>query len=309
MLAESTPTPEIAELFLQLKKSSLQLLLMMRLTALLPKSGSFPLSPLLGARLGRHIERQEVENAGSLADFMANLVDSSFEEKLEILATWDLKSRIEKTLELLARQLGSVKGGFKLISITSTSMPADDDDSGKDNTLIDWLRGRRGIGKEFSAPKLPFPPGVGSFGPPGGSPDDEPANELDEIQKKLDAAQLSGEALKVAAREMKRLRKMNPAQAEHQVCRNYLENISEIPWSTLTEDQLDRSTLARARKQLENDHYGLEKVKKRLLEYLAVLRLKQSLNLDLDSQIQGLTAEATGKNDSHSITGGTPRYR
>ena len=302
IIAESlTSTSEVAELFLLLKKASLELLVTMRLSAMLPRNGSPPLPAMLGARLGRYIERQEVVNAGSLADIMTNLVDSSFEEKLKVLAAWDLKPRIEKALELLSRQLATTTGGFKLISITSTNVPSDESDSGNDGFPTDLFRGRRpGMWTGSSNPRPTFPPGFGPTGAPGGSRDDEPANELDELQKKLDAARLSEEALKVAARELKRLKRMNPAQAEYQVCRNYLENISEIPWSVVTDDQLDRSTLARARKQLNDDHYGLEKVKKRLLEYLAVLRLKQSVNLDLDSQIQGLTAQATESKDSTS---------
>lgn len=126
---------------------------------------------------------------------------------------------------------------------------------------------------------MPMPPGM------GGQEDENEPNELEELQKKLDAAKLTAEASKVADREMKRLKKMSPAQAEYQVCRNYLENLAEIPWSTMTEDQLGVETLGRARKQLDEDHYGLEKVKKRLLEYLAVLKLKQSINDDVNSQV------------------------
>ncbi len=85
---------------------------------------------------------------------------------------------------------------------------------------------------------------------------------------------------------MKRLRKMVPAQADYAVTRTYLETLAEIPWSVTTDDRLGPQTLSRARKQLDDDHYGLEKVKKRLLEYLAVLRLKQSNNDDVEAQIK-----------------------
>jgi ATP-dependent Lon protease len=120
-----------------------------------------------------------------------------------------------------------------------------------------------------------------------GSPneDDEEGNEIQDLQKRLDDAQLSPEAQKVASREIKRLKKMMPAMAEYNVIRNYLETLSEIPWAKFTDDKLDGSTLARARKQLDDDHYGLDKVKKRLLEYLAVLRLKQNANAALEAQI------------------------
>ncbi|CAD0043306.1 unnamed protein product [Aureobasidium pullulans] len=91
---------------------------------------------------------------------------------------------------------------------------------------------------------------------------------------------------------------MNPAQADYQVCRTYLENLAEIPWTKFTEDKLDPATLSRARKQLDDDHYGLDKIKKRLLEYLAVLKLKQQVNANLQSQIDKITEEASASKKS-----------
>jgi ATP-dependent Lon protease len=129
---------------------------------------------------------------------------------------------------------------------------------------------------------------------------------MEELKKRLDAAQLTPEALKVANREMARLTKMNPAQAEYQVCRNYLENLAEIPWSKVTEDNLNSTVLTRARKQLDDDHYGLEKIKKRLLEYLAVLRLKQGVNADLEAQIKKIVDDTKAAN---SIEGEEPKLQ
>lgn len=94
------------------------------------------------------------------------------------------------------------------------------------------------------------PPGPGSR---GGDDEKEP-NEVGELQQKLKDAELSPEAQKVAVKEMKRLRKMNPANAEYGVCRTYLENLAEIPWSKVTADQLGPETLKRARQQLGEDH-------------------------------------------------------
>ena len=111
---------------------------------------------------------------------------------------------------------------------------------------------------------------------------------------------MTPEAQKVADRELKRLKKMNPAQAEYGVCRTYLETIAEIPWTAATEDQLGGDTLTRARKQLDDDHYGLDKIKKRLLEYLAVLRLKQSINTDLEARIAKAKAESGQAEQSES---------
>ncbi|RMZ75670.1 hypothetical protein DV737_g5167, partial [Chaetothyriales sp. CBS 132003] len=103
---------------------------------------------------------------------------------------------------------------------------------------------------------------------------------LPALGRRVHEAKLSAEAHKVAERELRRLKKMNPANAEYGVIRTYVENLVEIPWTKTTEEQLGVETLRRARKQLDDDHYGLDKVKKRLLEYLAVLKLKQSVNAD-----------------------------
>ena len=84
------------------------------------------------------------------------------------------------------------------------------------------------------------------------------------------------------------------------MCRTYLENLSEIPWTKFTEDKLGHATLSRARKQLDDDHYGLDKIKKRLLEYLAVLKLKQQVNANLQSQIDKITEEANASSKSEN---------
>jgi ATP-dependent Lon protease len=204
---------------------------------------------------------------------MTNIVEASFEEKLQVLAALDVKDRLERAISLLQRQVGNIKNNVSITTFTSTSFPANSD--------LDKLNGQRSRRPGMSGMPLP---GMGGMG--GGAPEeDQEPNEMDELKKKLDEAKMTPEAAKVADREMKRLKKMSPQQAEYQVTRNYLENLAEIPWTAMTEDQLGVETLGRARKQFDDDHYGLEKVKKRLLEYLAVLKLKQSINQDVDSQV------------------------
>jgi len=205
---------------------------------------------------------------------MVNIVGASFDEKLQVLAALDVKDRLEKSIELLQRQVDDIKNNVSITTITSTSIPSNIDLDQMNR--VNNERARR----HPSVSGMPFPAGLG-----GPSEDEQEPNEMDELKKKLDAAKLTPEAAKVADRELKRLKKMSPAQAEYQVTRNYLENLSEIPWSATTEDQLGVETLAKARKQLDDDHYGLEKVKKRLLEYLAVLKLKQSINDDVNAQV------------------------
>ncbi|KAI9052831.1 hypothetical protein LZ554_003104 [Drepanopeziza brunnea f. sp. 'monogermtubi'] len=261
-------------LFAHLKQLSRELITLLRLSSLLPRTtGSSGLSPVLARRLELYIARKGLQDGGVLADFMANIVDASSEEKLEVLAAVDVKDRLEKAIALLQRQVGNIKNNVSITTFTSTNLPGnmDLDQMNRINNQ------RRRAGANGMA--LPHLPGMG-----GGDDEQEP-NEIEELKKKIEGAKMSPEAAKVADRELKRLKKMSPAQAEYQVTRNYLENLTEIPWSVTTEDQLGVETLTRARKQLDDDHYGLEKVKKRLLEYLAVLKLKQAINEDVNAEI------------------------
>ena len=283
---------ELEELFQTLKQLSRELVGILRLAAILPRApGSTGLSPLLARRLDFFIVKKKLTEAGLLADFMANIVESSYEEKLQVLTLFDVKERITKVIELLDRQIGSIKNSVKITTFTTTSIPFTIDPDEKDQ---DQIRRKPQIPGRMppNAFGLPLAPPQGMGGSMGaGNDDDQEPNELEELQKRLEAARLSPEAAKIAERELKRLKKMIPAQAEYGVTRSYLETLAEIPWTAVTEDRLGPDTLNVARKQLDDDHYGLDKVKKRLLEYLAVLRLKQSINEDVDTQTKQLEQE------------------
>lgn len=282
---------ETVELFQQLRRLSRELLALLRLSSLLP-SNSARLSPLVARKFELFIARTDLARAGKLADFMADVSDSSFEEKLRILAALDLPTRLDRVVEVLNRQVQGIKNNVKVTRISSSMPPQN---SGFDINQND-PREREILAKRAMA-------GLTGLAPPGPAAgrnndgDDKETNEVDELQQKLEEAQLSSEARKVADKELKRLRKMNPANAEYGVCRTYLENISEIPWTKFSEDQLGPETLARARKQLDDDHYGLEKIKKRLLEYLAVLRLKQSTNQNVEREIAELSRDLEASSD------------
>lgn len=258
-------------------------------------SNSARLSPLVARKFELFISKTDSSQAGRLADFMADVSDSSFEEKLRVLASLDVGTRLERVIDILGRQVQSIKSNVKVTNVSSTNVPPS---SGFDISQID-PRERELLARRAMAGLTGLvPPGLpGMGGGRNNDNDDKEPNEIDELQQKLQEAQLSPEAQKVADKELRRLRKMNPANAEYGVCRTYLENISEIPWTKYTEDQLGRDTLTKARKQLDDDHYGLEKIKKRLLEYLAVLRLKQSTNQNVEQQIALLTKDLDGSKD------------
>ncbi|KAJ4334703.1 hypothetical protein N0V95_009104 [Ascochyta clinopodiicola] len=279
-----------------LKQLSRELLALVRLSAILPRTPTVILSPIVARRLELYIARKDLSEAGSLADFMANVVDCTHAEKLRVLAAVDPRHRVERVIEILQRQITSIQGSTRL-TVTTAPTPTGRFDIDQlrriqQQALIKRAKRGDGLPPGFAAGF----PGSGGGGQQQG--DDEP-NELDELKKRLLDAQLSPEADKVAQRELQRLQKMNPAQAEYQVCRNYLENLAEIPWSKMTLDQLDASTLAKARKQLDDDHYGLDKIKKRLLEYLAVLKLKEQANRSIDDQIRALTEGPTPDGEQH----------
>lgn len=290
---DETPDSNNAELrasFTQLKQRSRQLLTLLRLSSLFRPSAN-GLSPLVVRRFEQFIAKKDIDQAGALADFMTDVVDAKHEEKLRILATLDVHERVDRVLELLNKQIKGLNSSIKVTTITSSSPQGTPIDiSGLDQRQREALMRRTMSGLTGGNMS-------GIRRPSGDDDEDQEVNEVDELKKKLEQAGLSPEAKKVADREIRRLKKMNPANAEYGVCRTYLENLAEIPWTKATEDQLGADTLKRARKQLDDDHYGLEKIKKRLLEYLAVLKLKQTVNADVDQQIERMSSQLVPAKD------------
>jgi ATP-dependent Lon protease len=237
---------------------------------------------------------------------MANVVDCTHEEKLRVLAAVDTKDRVDRVVEILQRQISSIQGSTRITVATTTTVPVPTGSLDIDQLRRLQQEALRRSGKMGGSNMPGFP---GGFPGGGANVGEEDTNELDELKKRLEKAKLSQEADKVAQRELQRLQKMNPAQAEYQVCRNYLENLAEIPWSKMTVDQLDAKTLIRAKKQLDDDHYGLDKIKKRLLEYLAVLKLKEQANRSIDDQIKALSEVSPPKEGSEDKEAPEPPAR
>ncbi|KAI8953672.1 ATP-dependent protease La [Xylaria longipes] len=280
-ISREVDSDEYQELFGTLKRLSRELVSFLRVSAFLLSSGSAGLNPLLSRRLEQFITRKQPAEGGSLADFMMNVVEASYEDRLQVLAAVDVKQRMQKVIELIERQVDDIKGNIKVTTVTSTAIPIriDQEDMEKMN--------RRNI-KKMQIPGLGGPPAGFNFNgmPGGGQAEQQDADELQELEKKIEEAKLPPEAAKVAEREFKRLKQMMPAQAEYQVVRTYLETLAEIPWSIVTDDPIGAGTLEAARKQLDNDHYGIEKVKKRLLSYLTIVRLMQTANEAVDRQVK-----------------------
>ena len=293
---------ELRSTFAELKRVSHQLFTLSRLSFLLPRSLKSSMTPLLARRLEMYLAKKDSDEAGLATDVLITAVDATFEEKAQVLAAVSVKERLELALDILERLLTNIKGNGRILSISTDSLTSPvKEGQGLDLDQLQKLQQGILLGKlsgksPGNGGNLPKSFGIGSRPAAGG----DDINEIDELGKRLNEAKLSPEAEKVANREIQRLQRMNPAQAEYQVCRNYLETLAEIPWSQVTKDRLEAATLERARKQLNDDHYGLEKIKKRLLEYLAVLRLKQTVNSRLQGEIEKISDLPPAKDSSIS---------
>ncbi|KAI0406192.1 ATP-dependent protease La [Xylaria palmicola] len=291
-MSREIDSDEYQAIFGTLKRLSRELVSFLRVSAFLLSSGSAGLNPLLSRRLEQFIARKQPAEGGSLADFMMNVVEASYEDKLQVLAAVDVTQRMQKVTELMERQVDDIKGNIKITAVTSTTIPIhiDQEDMEKMNR------------KNIKKIQVHGPPAGFSFnGMPGsGQAEQQDPDELQELQKKIEDAKLPPDAARVAEREFKRLKHMMPAQAEYQVVRTYLETLAEIPWSIVTDDPIGTGTLEAARKQLDNDHYGIEKVKKRLLSYLTIVRLMQNANETVDRQVKEAEQETADLESSKS---------
>jgi len=182
---------------------------------------------------------------GMTADFIASYSNLKPEESQEILETLDVRERLEKLTVFVNRELEILELGSKIQSQVKSEM----DKNQREFVLREQLKA---IQKELGEV-------------------DERTVEINEIREKLEEAKLPPEAMKEAERELDRLAKMPPQAAEYTTARTYLEWLTSLPWTTSTEDNLD---VNRAKEILDEDHYDLEKVKERILDYLAVKGLK-----------------------------------
>jgi ATP-dependent Lon protease len=188
------------------------------------------------------------EMPGPLSDLIAANLNLGLQDRQRLLETPSVHDRLQQLRPLLERELEVVQIGSKIQNDVTNAMAK----TQRDFFLREQMRA---IQREL---------GEG----------DPTATEAANLRKQLDEHPLPEEAQKVALKELDRLQQMSPAVAEYTISRNYLDWLINLPWKKLTEDKLD---LRRAEKILDEQHYGLEKVKDRLLEYLAVIKLKHDL--------------------------------
>ena len=196
-----------------------------------------------------------IQKPARLADRAISLLTVSNSEKQDILEELDVKARVEKSIAVLAREIQRIKLGEEIQSEVH-------DEISKTQREYYLREQMKAIKKELG--------------------EDEGSVELNELEAKVKEVKMSEEAEKVALKELDRLSRIPTQSPEYSVARTYIEWLADLPWSKSSKDTVD---IKKAWKILEKDHYGLEKVKERILEYLAVRSLKQKK--DPDAVVRG----------------------
>jgi ATP-dependent Lon protease len=186
-----------------------------------------------------------LEDPAELSNMIAGALRLKTEEKQELLEERDVRKRLRRLSELLAREAELISIGSRIQSQVESEL----DKGQREYFLRQQLKA---IQEEL------------------GEVDEQQA-EAEELREQIDAAAPPEDVLKAAEREVGRLERLPPQAAEHGVIRSYLEWIASLPWSKSTDDDLD---LRKARRVLDRDHYDIDKVKERILEFLAVRKLK-----------------------------------
>ncbi|MFZ2311837.1 MAG: endopeptidase La, partial [Methylobacter sp.] len=187
---------------------------------------------------------RSITSPSTLADLIASYLISKPEEKQEILALFDIRERIDKILELLNYRIEVLKLSNKINEQTQETM-------GQQQREFVLREQMKAIQKEL--------------GEEGGI-----AAEIEEIGNAISAAKMPEEVEKQARKELGRLQHMSDASGEYSMIRTYLDWLTELPWSVASTGVID---IAKAREILNEDHYGLDKIKQRILEFLAVRKL------------------------------------
>src|SRR6266446_4035961 len=187
-----------------------------------------------------------IKDPGKASDLIASNLNISLEEKQDLLSTLDVQARLEKLSAILNREIELLELGHKIQSQVQSEL--------NKNQKEFYLRQQmKAIQKEL------------------GEGDGKTA-EIEELRRRIEEANMPPEARKAADHELERLRLIPPESAEHTVVRTYLEWLVSLPWAVSTDDNLD---LHHARQVLDEDHFDLERIKDRILEYLAVRRLRK----------------------------------
>lgn len=186
-----------------------------------------------------------IREPGGRADMIVSIINATPQEKQRVLEMQDVTKRLKMVTKMVNHQLSILELGNKIQS----QVKGDLNKKQREYYLRQHLKA---IKEELGE-------------------SDEDTLEVDEYRAKIHDRGLTAEAVKEAEREVDRLAKMHPSSAEYTVTSTYLDWLTDLPWRESTEDKLD---IKKARKVLDNDHFGLDKPKRRIIEYLAVRKLK-----------------------------------
>jgi ATP-dependent Lon protease len=188
---------------------------------------------------------QSIKEAGTLADMIASSINATAEEKQKVLELQPVADRLKEVTRIVNKQLEILELGKKI----QDQVKEDMDKKQREYYLREQLKAIKAeLGEK-----------------------DEATAEVETYRTKVREAELPPEAAKEAERELERLARMHPSSAEYTVATTFLDWLTSLPWHKATTDNLD---IKKARKVLDDDHYGLEKPKRRIIEYLAVRKLK-----------------------------------
>ncbi|RPD60762.1 ATP-dependent protease La [Lentinus tigrinus ALCF2SS1-6] len=268
-------------------------------------------------KISHMIEEVSDDRAPWMADIIvAGINKIEYADKLEYLSAAGSDDRLRRATELFVKQASITEVTKKIAQSIDESLSKQQKEFFLRQQLAAIQRELNNLNRSSGAPIVGAPGSAPSSGSSSELDDNEQseADDMAEIRAKIEAMAKDSEERKMAVREWKRLQRIPSGSVEHGVIRNYLEWLTSIPWpssaayanAASTDKLKDRAFLANARKQLDEDHYGLEKIKKRLIEYLAVVRLKQlqaEREAPADTALVPFTppanAEPEGGNKSH----------
>ncbi|MFW5802351.1 MAG: endopeptidase La [Verrucomicrobiota bacterium] len=186
-----------------------------------------------------------IDDRGRMADLIADTISLGYEEKLSVLAALNVEERLGVIMTFMTREVNVLRLGHEIQSQVNNAF----EEQQREHFLREQLRAiQEQLGEDTDSP------------------------DVADLRQKVADAGLPEATRDAAERELAKLNRMHPAAPEHNVARTYVEWLVDMPWNQCSEDQLD---LKRARRILNRDHYDLERVKERIIEHLAVMRLRQ----------------------------------
>lgn len=196
------------------------------------------------------LNRFSVEDPGKLSDFVASMTSADSGEVQDVLETFDVRQRVKKVLLLLKKEIELSKLQKKITQQIEDRISKQQ----KEFFLKEQLKE---IKKELGLEK------------------DEKSSEIEKFQKRIENLELTEEAANKIDEEMNKMRLLEPHSAEYGVSRNYLDWLTSLPWGVYSEDNYD---IAKARKILDRDHYGLDDIKDRILEFISTGKMKGNIS-------------------------------